>query len=331
MKTLRGPCGSSGLVYDPLPVRNATKTHQRSYVIAFNPSSGKGLGAQRASALRDLLVDSGADVSLCETRADQNVFAESGLGEGAEAVLVLGGDGTLHEAANGLVGQSVPVLFCGTGTVNVFGLEFGLDSTPAGCEAMLRSGQRASMPLLQASSSRRFVMFAEMGFLGRAVARVNERRKRSGRHGKIEFVTAFLAECFSSWGRSVRVRCESDERPHGPYSNVLLTRARRYADQGRIPIGKEIEAPLLEEAFEVVGYRSRTPLGHLIATGIVAGGLLPRLLPICRRLGLIDVFRTNQLRVLADREQTCHVDAETLLTRELDVRANGSLTVIIPR
>lgn len=327
---MRGRDGSRPLGYDPLPVRNAIQTDQDRYVIAFNPSSGKGISRARAEALVEALTAAGADVTVCETCSDRNVFVECAEDAGVRAIVVLGGDGTLHEAANALADHPVSVLFCGTGTVNVFGVEFGLDSSVAGWVDALRIGRMVRMPLLQATPDRRFLMFAEVGFLGRAVARVNERRRRTGRHGRSEFVGAFLMECFSSWGRPVRVCTESASARRGPYSNVLITRSRRYADRGLIPIDPEVEAPLLEDAFYVVGYRSRTPLGHLLATAIVAGGLLPRLRKWVGRIGLIDVFRATELCVETTRAAPCHLDAETLVADRLDVRARGTLGVIIP-
>ena len=101
---------------------------------------------------------------------------------GAEAVVLLGGDGTLRAAAPVLAAAGVPVLIVPTGTANVFSRGLGLHSPRAGlalCEDFLHGATtRAAVPvsvaeLLDASGTVRhehFLSLAGIGGDARAVA-----------------------------------------------------------------------------------------------------------------------------------------------------------------
>lgn len=101
---------------------------------------------------------------------------------GAEAVVLLGGDGTLRAAAPVLAAAGIPVLVVPTGTANVFARGLGLHSPRAGlalCEDFLHGATaRAGVPvsvaeLLDASGTVRhehFLSLAGIGGDARAVA-----------------------------------------------------------------------------------------------------------------------------------------------------------------
>ncbi len=55
-------------------------------------------------------------------------LARAAAAQGADLVLVLGGDGTINEAANGLVHSGVPLGVLPAGTANVLANELGLGS-----------------------------------------------------------------------------------------------------------------------------------------------------------------------------------------------------------
>jgi len=48
--------------------------------------------------------------------------------EGADLILVLGGDGTINEVVNGMIGSDVPLGMLPGGTANVLAMELGLGS-----------------------------------------------------------------------------------------------------------------------------------------------------------------------------------------------------------
>ncbi|MBI4771611.1 MAG: acylglycerol kinase family protein, partial [Chloroflexi bacterium] len=72
--------------------------------LIFNPLANHGRSGQQASDLRTLVEKlGGADWAGTEYPAHATELAEQAGNEGYEAVIALGGDGTVHEIVNGLM------------------------------------------------------------------------------------------------------------------------------------------------------------------------------------------------------------------------------------
>ncbi len=105
-----------------------------SYLVIVNPISGKGGARQRASALRDRLVQSGT-VRIAETthRGSAAQIASSS-GPEVDRVIAVGGDGTLNEVLAGLVSLDRPAAqtpalgFLPAGTANAAVHAFGFST-----------------------------------------------------------------------------------------------------------------------------------------------------------------------------------------------------------
>jgi diacylglycerol kinase (ATP) len=99
-------------------------------VLIYNPNAGRG-GARRARAVADFcnyLEARGMSVEALSTRApnDATRLAQRAVMEGAKQVVVSGGDGTLNEALQGLMGSDVPLGIWACGTANVLARELKL-------------------------------------------------------------------------------------------------------------------------------------------------------------------------------------------------------------
>ena len=71
------------------------------------------------------------DITLTKKAGDAKRLAQEAVQAGADVVGVYGGDGTVMEAASGLVGADVPLAIFPGGTANVFSIELGLPRDPA--------------------------------------------------------------------------------------------------------------------------------------------------------------------------------------------------------
>lgn len=280
-------------------------------LVVYNPVSGRGGGERFARELATRLEEHGRDVGLLATRADRDVFADVDV-TGLEAVVVVGGDGSLNAAVGGLSALEVPIGFGGVGTVNVITLEVGLREDPRAVAELVVGARTARVPLL-AANGHPWILFAECGFLGTIVRRANRWRERSGRHGKLEFVVSALRTLPLAWGRPLACRMtDVDGRDHGSrrFSNVLATRARCYGGNMPIPMdGVDLGA----ERFQVVGFRSRTPVGHLLLLAVAGMRLLPLLRRPLEALGLVEVRSCIELDVDGPAVVGVHVDAESEL------------------
>jgi len=87
--------------------------------LVVNPRAGRLRGAATGRQAARLMADDGWRVELIETKApgEAGELAREAAASGYELVVGVGGDGTLSELLNGLLGTGVPcgIIPCGTG------------------------------------------------------------------------------------------------------------------------------------------------------------------------------------------------------------------------
>ena len=142
------------------------------------------------------------DVTLAETsrRGHATRIAQGAAADGVDVVVVLGGDGTLNEAANGLAGTATAMAALPGGSTNVFARTLGLPDDAIEATAVLlealahRSVRRVGLGLV---NGRYFLFHAGLGFDAAIVARVERRAalKRYASH------PLFLFSAFETWFR----------------------------------------------------------------------------------------------------------------------------------
>lgn len=160
---------------------------KREVVLISNPNAGRG-GASRAREVArfcDSLRKRGIEVVVLDTSGpnDATRLAERAAKDGVRDVIVSGGDGTINEALQGLVGTGARLAVWPRGTANVLARELKLpfDAEEAaeviargvakpvhvGCATQERTGER-----------RYFFLMAGIGLDASIVRRVRPRLKR---------------------------------------------------------------------------------------------------------------------------------------------------------
>jgi len=73
--------------------------------LVFNPTAGRGLAAKRAPAVSRMLDANGVPNELCESQGPGNIekLVAEAMRNGRRRILVAGGDGSVHEAVNGIM------------------------------------------------------------------------------------------------------------------------------------------------------------------------------------------------------------------------------------
>lgn len=104
-------------------------------LIIANPGSGKGLAPEYARMLKETLQENyPCEVALRETAeiGDATEWAKQARDDGFDAVMCLGGDGTVNEVISGLMLVEEPPLFSFVplGTANDLGRVLGFDMNP---------------------------------------------------------------------------------------------------------------------------------------------------------------------------------------------------------
>jgi diacylglycerol kinase family enzyme len=120
------------------------------------------------------------DVTLAETsrRGHATRLAQGAAADGVDAVVVLGGDGTLNEAANGLAGTGCALAPLPGGSTNVFARTIGLPNDPIEATGVLLDalGRRAIRRVgLGSVNGRYFLFHTGVGFDAAVVEQVERR------------------------------------------------------------------------------------------------------------------------------------------------------------
>jgi diacylglycerol kinase (ATP) len=178
------------LLIEPLPlfaVSGGQSMAERKAVLISNPNAGRG-GAQRALSVKrfcEHLEARGVSVEVMNTArpGDATRLAERAARVGVREVIVTGGDGTINEALQGLVGTGVRLGVWPCGTANVLARELDL---PFGAEQAARVIARARRSRIhigcavneRTGERRYFFLMAGVGLDASIVRRVRPRLKR---------------------------------------------------------------------------------------------------------------------------------------------------------
>ncbi|MBV9926651.1 MAG: hypothetical protein JOZ96_16650 [Acidobacteria bacterium] len=172
---------------------------ERRGVLIYNPKAGRNLDpAVPVEAFRAAALALGVEVDARATKGPNDAarLAAEAAREGATDVIARGGDGTVHEAIQGLAGFGGRLMVWPAGTANVLARQLGL---PREAEAAARvfAGGRSRRITLGAATVERtgerryFFMMAGVGLDASVVRSVRPRLKR--RVGEAAFWYAGLA------------------------------------------------------------------------------------------------------------------------------------------
>ncbi len=155
--------------------------------LIYNPRSGGGRGERRMEAARGLLRARGVATRPVPTIApgDATRLAEEQARHGATRILVVGGDGTCSEVAEGILRSGKPVEMgpLPGGTGNDFLLSLGVRTLEEAAARIARGEPRlldAGMARWEAGQSRGFLGVFGTGFMAKVCDLANRRYKWAG-------------------------------------------------------------------------------------------------------------------------------------------------------
>ncbi len=216
-------------------------------IVVFNPVAG----LRRAHVLwrvLDVLVANGVRIELAETHrpGHAEALAREAASGGATMVVAAGGDGTIAEVANGLLGSSACLGVIPLGTANVLAHELALPFEPRAVAAALAFGRtRPLWPGLArgAGESRLFVQMLGVGFDAHVVRHMSIALKRA--FGRGAYVLQTLRELAVYPFPPIHLRLDGEETQA---ASVIVSKGRLYG--GRFLLAPE--ACSSEPGFSVV-------------------------------------------------------------------------------
>jgi len=170
----------------------------RRIAVILNPRSGRGQGGRRQAELEGLLQSAGTDAPGAEWRIIETTSAGSATGlarqavaEGANVIAAAGGDGTLNEVVNGIVGTGAICGLLPLGTGNDFARHIGLKTDLPGAVHNLFLGTTRPVDIGKAGE-RWFINIAGCGFDALVAERIN--RGVQHLHGTAAYIVA-VCQC----------------------------------------------------------------------------------------------------------------------------------------
>ena len=170
-------------------------------LLVVNPSASSVTARTRIVIQKALSADHRLEVAATSRRGHATRLAQSAANDGMDAVVVLGGDGTLNEAANGLVGTETALAAVPGGSTNVFARTLGLPDDPVEATGALLDAIEAGSVRrvgLGCVNDRYFLFHAGVGFDAAVVEQVE---RRGGLLKRFAGHPLFVAAAVDTWIR----------------------------------------------------------------------------------------------------------------------------------
>jgi diacylglycerol kinase (ATP) len=234
-------------------------------VIIFNPVAGR----RRAHLLwrvLDVLVANGVRLDLAETHraGHAEALAREAARRGETMIVAAGGDGTIAEVANGLIGTNARLGVIPLGTANVLAHELGLPFAPRSVAAALAFGRTSTLwPGMAhgAEGTRLFVQMLGVGFDAHVVRNLPFPLKKA--LGKGAYVLQSLRELARYEFPEIHLRIDDQETEA---ASVIVSKGRLYGGRFRLAA----DALPAEPGFSVVMFDRSGP-----AAAMMYGAALP--------------------------------------------------------
>jgi len=287
------------------------------------------------------------DVTVAETsrRGHASRLAKGAAADGYEAVVVLGGDGTVNEAANGLVGSATALAVLPGGSTNVFARTLGFTNNPAAAARELlvalhdpdTSIRRIGMG---SANGRYFLFHAGLGFDAAVVEQVERRAAWKRFAGHPLFLYAGAVTWLRHYDRTrphfdIAVGSGAESPGQIPGQEIpgvyfaLALKTNPYTFLGDRPLDVAPETGL-DTAMTVVALQTlelRTLLGVIVATMTSRGG--PAL---ATRKNVVYTSGVTEVDVHGDEPFPYQLDGDYLgMVSDLEIRYHpDQLRLVVP-
>ncbi len=208
-------------------MRSSSLTPQFQVLIIYNPAAGQSPDlAITLDRVANLWRDRGWIVSIAATTApgDATLRSQQAAADGYNAVVAAGGDGTVNEVMNGLVGTSTALGVLPLGTVNIWAREMGLSMDMLKAATSLFDSQLTQIDVGMAGN-RYFLLMAGIGFDAAVTATVCSKEKK--RLGAIAYVKQAIQVAWNFRGVRPKLRIDG-KRVRGRLLMVIIGNSQLY-------------------------------------------------------------------------------------------------------
>lgn len=253
----------------------------RRVAIIENPGSGQPSPRRKAALAKALDTLESAGVAtqhfLINGPGSGRELARQAIADGCDAVLVCGGDGTVHEVLQALVGTPVALGVLPMGTANALASDLGLGRSAQSALEKLLVAQREQVPVGRVigkgadgqQSARYFTVAAGVGADALLMARMDPALKR-----RLGYVL-YMVEAFRIWVShrfpmfQVTVVGADGARNSFQASQMLTVRVRSFGGAlGRLAPGASVQS----RSLSVIAFKTRSRIKYVrFLLAVVAG------------------------------------------------------------
>lgn len=294
---------------DPLPQpQTGQPIKPRRVHVITNPAAGKR--QPLLAILNDIFQANQVDWEVFVTKqsGDAQRLAQESAQAGVDLVAACGGDGTVMEVANGLIGTDVPMAIFPSGTANVMSLELGIPLDIAQAVALASEGNNTlrAVDMGQANNSN-FLLRIGIGMEAHIILRTE--REAKTRWGNLAYILTGLAELTNPTVANY-VMVLDGLRMEVDAISVMVANSGNMGIQGvNIVPGVDVSDGMLDVV-------------------VIRRGDLPSLLTIARSSFLdpqeipdsVLHWKTREVQITAKPEQLVQADGEDIGVTPLSVR-----------
>lgn len=223
--------------------------------VLHNHRSGRGAGADAARSLEDALRGAGHGVRSVVAEREMNGRLTEQL-RSADLLVVAGGDGTVHHAADAAIAAGVPLYHYPMGTENLFAREFNMSPSP---EALLKAVGAWNVRSVDVgrANGRPFLIMLSIGPDAGVIARLA--KDRQGPISHLSYLRPILAEMRSPSLTPLTVEVDGREVVDGRTGLLVVGNSRQYA----LRVDPAARANVGDGELDVVFLPASTALGVL--------------------------------------------------------------------
>jgi YegS/Rv2252/BmrU family lipid kinase len=215
-----------------------------SIVIICNPTARKA-SMKRIEQATSFLRGKGfsSELFVTEERGHAERLAAESVRKGPRIIIAAGGDGTINEVVNGMVGSGIPLAVLPFGTTNVLAKELGIpDDLHAALEvAVEREPKPVCLGRIESAAfSRYFCLMAGIGVDGRAVHDTNASLKKLS--GKAAYIFSGVKSLFTNSHEDIRLKINGREYVCG---TAIVGKSSRYGGNFRVTPDASLLYPVL--------------------------------------------------------------------------------------
>lgn len=177
----------------PAPAMILDRAAVRRIMVIINPAAGMERAILKPLNRVLRAAEISWDVAITHQSGDAARFAAEAAVNGYDAVMIYGGDGTVMEAASGLMGTGMPLAIIPGGTGNVMSLELGIENDVTKAAELLNRDQIAVRDVdMGQCGEHRFALRIATGYEAGYVQ--NTTREAKERMGKLAYALSAIKQ-----------------------------------------------------------------------------------------------------------------------------------------